>query len=121
MLMYLVFCCCKNDKDYSTFLFLLVLRKFVNSICKRETNVVFPSVYVRPSVCLSVRLSVTLSSSEPYRPERFVQKKMKKKSIINIPSKVVQQKIKIQFFFKLLRLWSKNHFLNLCFVQAISQ
>ena len=59
----------------------------------RETYIVFPSVYVRPSV----RLSVTLSLSEPYLQEPFVQKKIAKNSENNIVTEVVQQKNKIQF------------------------
>ena len=56
----------------------------------RETYIVFPSVYVRPSV----RLSVTLCLSEPYLQEF---KNLQKNSKNNIPTEVVQQKIKIQF------------------------
>ena len=61
----------------------------------RETYIVFPFVYVLPSV----RLYVTLSLSKPYLPESFVQKCLKKITI-NILTKVAQQKI--QFCQKLL-------------------
>ena len=84
----------------------------------RETYIVLLSVYVRPSVRMSC---VTLPLSEPYLPEPFLEKNNKNISINNIPTEVVQQKIKIQFCQKLLKFWPKKHFLNLCFVQARSR
>ena len=79
---------------------------------------VCPSVrpYVRPSVCPYV----TLPLSQPYLLEPLIEKNWKN-SINNIPTEVVQRKIKIQFCQKFKKFWPKNHFLNLCFVQARSR
>ena len=86
----------------------------------RETYIVFPSVYVRPSVRPSVRLSVTLSCPS-HISKNPLCKKIAKIFKNNIPTEVVQQKIKIQFCQKFWKFWPKNHFLNLCFVQARSR
>ena len=78
----------------------------------RETYIVLPSVYVRPSVRMSVCYATLVRAISPRTSHR---KKMKKKSINNIPTEVVQQKIKIQFCQKLLKFWPKNHFLEFVF------
>ena len=56
-----------------------------------------------------------------YLQEPFVQKKIAKKSKNNMPTEVVQRKIKIKFYQKFWKFWPKIHFLNLCFVQARSR
>ena len=48
-------------------------------------------------VCTSVRPSVCPYVTLPYLQEAFVEKKLKKKSINNIPTEGEDQKIKIQF------------------------
>ena len=67
------------------------------------------------SVRPSVRIAVTLPLSEPYLPEPFVQKKLKKKSINNIPTEVVQQKIKIQFLPKIVEVLAKKKLFEFVF------
>ena len=70
-----------------------------------------PCMSVRPSVCPCV----TQPLSEPYLPEPFM---VFLNFINNMPTEVVQQKIKIQFCQILLKFWPKTHFLNVCFVKA---
>ena len=70
-------------------------------------------------ICLPLRLSVTLSCPS-HISKNLSCKKFAKNSKNNIPTEVVQQKIKIQFCQKFWKFWPKNHFLNLCFVQARS-
>ena len=77
---------------------------------------VCPSVRpcVRPFVCNAFLIRAI--SPRAFRANNL-QKKMKN----NIPTEVVQQKIKIQFCPKFWKFWPKNHFLDLCFIQARSR
>ena len=72
---------------------------------------------VRPSVCASVRPSIRLSvtlSCPSHISKNLSCKKFAKKSKNNIPTEVLQRKIKIQFCQKILEvLAKKKHFLNL--------
>ena len=72
-------------------------------------HILFFSVYVRPSVRLSVRPSVCNAFlSEPYLQEPFMQKKIAKKFKNNIFTEVVQRKIKIQFCQKLPKVLAEK-------------
>ena len=84
---------------------------------------VCPSVRasVRPSVRASVRLSVTLTLSEPYLQEPFVQKICKKNPKIIYLLKLCNEKSKFNFAKNFGSFGKKNHFLDLCFVQARSR
>ena len=78
------------------------------------------SLRVCPSVRLSVRPCVTLSCPSHISKNPSC-KKIAKNYKNNIPTEVVQQKVKIPFCQKFWKFWPKNHFLDLCFVQARSR
>ena len=86
--------------DYGIWdLLICKLSKRVWIICLllRETYIVFPSVYVCPSVRASVRLSVTLTLSEPISPRTFRAKNLQKIPKIIYLLKLCNKKLKFNF------------------------